>query len=52
MYTWIKNVKMVNHRNELEAIELMIKDDKIEAIGTDLSLIGIQAEKQLMVKML
>ena len=47
MYTWIKNVKMVNHRNELEAIELMIKDDKIEAIGTDLSLIGIQAEKTL-----
>lgn len=47
MYTWIKNVKMVNHRNELEAIELMIKDDKIEAIGTDLSLIGIQAEKTI-----
>jgi len=47
MYTLIKNVKMVNHRNELEAIELMIKDDKIEAIGTDLSLIGIQAEKTI-----
>lgn len=47
MYTWIKNVKMVNHRNELEAIELMIKDDKIEAIGTDLSLFGIQAEKTI-----
>lgn len=47
MYTWIKNVKMVNHRNELEVIELMIKDDKIEAIGTDLSLIGIQAEKTI-----
>lgn len=47
MYTWIKNVKMVNHRNELEAIELMIKDDKIEAIGSDLSLIGIQAEKTI-----
>ena len=47
MYTWIKNVKMVYHRNELEAIELMIKDDKIEAIGTDLSLIGIQAEKTI-----
>ena len=47
MYTWIKNVKMVNHRNELEAIELMIKNDKIEAIGTDLSLIGIQAEKTI-----
>lgn len=47
MYTWIKNVKMVNHRNELEAIELMIKDDKIEAIGTDLSLIGIKAEKTI-----
>lgn len=47
MYTWIKNVKMVNHRNELEASELMIKDDKIEAIGTDLSLIGIQAEKTI-----
>ena len=38
---------MVNHRNELEAVELMIKDDKIEAIGTDLSLIGIKAEKTI-----
>ncbi|MGX7418738.1 dihydroorotase [Carnobacterium gallinarum] len=45
MNTWIKNATMVNHRNEIEAIELLIKEGKIDAIGADLSLIGEQVEK-------
>ena len=36
MITWIKNAKMLTHKDTLEPIELLIKDTKIEAIGLEL----------------
>lgn len=37
MYTLIKNVMIFNHQEQEQQIEVLLKDDKIEAIGTDLS---------------
>lgn len=45
MTIWIKNARILNEQEEYQAIELLIKQETIEAIGQDLTSLSLEAEE-------
>ena len=43
MTIWIKNARIVNHKEELQPIELLINQDTIQAIGENLASLSLKA---------